>query len=170
MHHLRNKLLIKSIANEEYNAWDDLNDKFSFYMINEIDTNEYFLSFRNTFDPFLLSEQYAHLPGVQTASPTASVLPAFSAFSVVYPMQVGESITYLFHYCPDFKNPDPDCINSTEYWHFESNGSLPILIGHWYPYEEPKEPEWWKEAQQNKQKYEQYINERFDLVHYSEDS
>lgn len=138
----------RQIEAGEYEAWDELNEK---YHVSEIKTEGIkhgFVSlvFEGTLNPFRLAEQYAVLPGARYAEP--NYLDGDGPN--VYARQTEGEITYLFRYAHG--DCTAGCIYN-EYWYFVFEGDRPVFVGHWIPYEDPREPRWWTEAVLNQQLY-----------------
>lgn len=139
------------VADGEYHAWDQLNQQ---YQVTEIDTfsiryGYVMLHFNEKYHPLRLTEKYEVLPGVRYAGPDR---PG-GDFSNVYPRLTSNGITYLFRKgwgdCPC------GCLANL-YWYFDTEWHRPVLIGHWDPQNNPKEPYWWNEAEQNIRSYYKY--------------
>lgn len=137
------------VANGEYHAWDELNQK---YQVTEIDTSSIrykwiVLYFKDKLHPRRLSELYGALPGVRYAEPNH----IFGDSPNVYPRQTRLGITYLFR---NAWGDLPSGALCNEYWYFTVYEWIQaIFIGHWDPYRDPKEPGWWDEARKNIELY-----------------
>ena len=140
---------VEQIRNEQYHAWDELNEK---YEVTTIDTllldwlGLTGLSFRGRLHAHRLAELYSVLPGTWAVSPAASR----GDWPNVYSRQTREGMTYLFRHgwgdCPS------GCIYS-EFWYFRVDDNWPTFVGHWVPHEQPNVPEWWEEARVNRDHY-----------------
>jgi hypothetical protein len=135
----------QKIANDEYHAWDELNEKYQVTDTTDISPlGTIALYFEGRLHPWRLAELYVNLPGVVYTELNYRI----GDFPNIYPRQTITGITYLFRNawgdCPD------GCIEN-EYWYFIFEGCHPIFIGHWAAYENPEEPNWWNEAKQNRE-------------------
>lgn len=139
------------VADGEYHAWDQLNQQ---YQVTEIDTFSInygwvLLYFNEKYHPRRLAEKYEILPGVIYTEPNRIIGDS----SRIYPRLTLRGITYLFREgmgdCPS------GCIVNL-YWYFDTEWNRPVLIGYWDPHNNPKEPFWWNEAEQNIESYYRY--------------
>ena len=143
----------QQIRNDEYHAWDDLNQQYHASNIDTIpfhlDGGIVLLTFEGRLHPWCLTELYSVLPGARAPSPNFIA----GDWSNVYARQTRDGITYLFRRgwgdCPS------GCLYS-EYWYFIFEGDQPVFVGHWAPDEDPNEPDWWEEARQNEEAYRRW--------------
>jgi hypothetical protein len=137
----------QKIISGEYDAWDTLNEE---YPVAEIDTNfipgfsTAVIYFEDILNPRRLSELYEQLPGVRFAEPNF-YMHSLRTLPDVYPRIEGDGITYLFR--------DYVSLFDSEYWYFGSSNGQPVFIGYWNVLEDTTEPDWWSEAEQNREQY-----------------
>lgn len=139
------------VADGEYHAWDQLNGQ---YQVTEIDTFSIrngwvLLYFNEKYHPRRLAEKYDVLPGVTYAEPNQIIGDS----SNIYPRLTVHGITYLI------REGSGDCLSgciNNLYWYFDTEWNHPVLIGYWDPQNDPKDPYWWHEAEQNIKLYYKY--------------
>ena len=131
----------------EYNAWDDLNEKYGVTRIDiKLLSGFVLLYFEGIMHPRRLREAYRELPGIRSIT-----LDRYAeGGQKVCPRSVDGNITYLFQAGGDFAQ------RPVEYFYFILDGGSPTLVGSWeyVPGEDP--PGWWEEARQNINLYRQF--------------
>jgi hypothetical protein len=133
-----------------YHDWDSLNNLYS---LSEFSFGGYGFSgwaldlrFQGLQNPKHLAAAYSQLPGVNriTYGGYAGSWPS------VYPLQRGETITYLFEYawgdCPS------GCIDHI-YWYSAATDDKVWFIGEWDARLPGTPPAWWPEAYENLNRY-----------------
>lgn len=132
----------RAILNEEYDAWDTLNETYGLQDIHSLRYDGFVLRFARPWHPCRLGELYRELPGMVLVEPNGIIGDS----SNVHAWEHDGQRTYLFRKawgdCP------AGCISAL-YWYFRATESGPELVGSWDPQSEPNAPEWWAEARQN---------------------
>jgi len=132
----------RAILNEEYEAWDDLNETYGLEDIHSLRHEAFVLRFGRSWHPCRLGELYLELPGMVLVEPNGIVGDS----SNLHAWEHDGRRTYLFRKawgdCP------AGCIHAL-YWYFRATESGPELVGTWDPQSEPTPPDWWSEARQN---------------------
>lgn len=120
-----------AIKNEQYTGWETVDDSLRPSVVEHLGAGDFFLiDTGKPYNPWILSDLYAQLPGIILAEPNLLGPPVFPGTYPIIPVYLDERTGYIF--------------NSSHY--FEVQGEIMKFVGQ-LPYTGHPKPKWVLDAE-----------------------